>query len=140
MIYHTEENSQLKNSFSEAFRELKLPSLLHQANTRKADGFSVSEVFQTLLLLVFFQRSLIQFLKKNVGENIHSKNTYYRFLENDSFNWTRLLLLLAAKVTSYFQSLCNPSRRGLFVIDDSTIHRDRNKKADLLARMENCSE
>jgi len=33
-------------------------------------------------------------LKKNVGENIHSKNTYYRFLENDSFNWTRLLLLL----------------------------------------------
>lgn len=68
-----------------------------------------------------------------MAETIHSKNTYYRFLENDSFNWTRLLLLLAAKVTSYFQSLCNPSRRGLFVIDDSTIHRDRNKKADLLA-------
>ena len=45
MIYHTEENSQLKNSFSEAFRELKLPSLLHKANIRKADGFSVSEVF-----------------------------------------------------------------------------------------------
>ena len=134
MIYHTEENSRLKNSFSEAFRELKLPSLLHQANIRKTDGFYVSEAFQTLLLLVFFQRSLIQLLKKNVGENIHSKNTYYRFLENDSFNWTRLLLLLAAKVTSYFQSLCNPSRRGLFVIDDSTIHRDRNKKADLLAR------
>ncbi len=134
MIYHTEENSQFKNSFSETFRELKLPSLLHQANNRKTDGFSVSEIFQTLLLLVFFQRSLIQLLKKNVGENIHPKNTYYRFLENDSFNWTRLLLLLAAKVTSYFQSLCNPSRRGLFVIDDSTIHRDRNKKADLLAR------
>ena len=83
MIYHTEENSQLKNSFSETFRELKLPSLLHHANIRKADGFYASEV----LLLVFFQRSLIQFLKKNVGENIHSKNTYYRFLENDSFNW-----------------------------------------------------
>ena len=86
MIYHTEENSQLKNSFSETFRELKLPSLLHHANIRKADGFYASEVFQTLLLLVFFQRSLIQFLKKNVGENIHSKSTYYRFLENDSFN------------------------------------------------------
>ena len=69
-----------------------------------------------------------------MGENIHSKNTYYRFLENDSFNWPRLLFLLSAKVTSYFQSLCNPSRCGLFVIDDSTIHRDRNKKADLLAR------
>lgn len=69
-----------------------------------------------------------------MGENTHSKNTYYRFLENDSFSWTRLLFLLAAKVTSYFQSLCNPSRRGLFVIDDSTIHRGRNKKADILAR------
>ena len=53
MIYHTEENSQLKNSFSEAFRELKLPSLIHKANIRKADGLSVSEAFQTLLLLVF---------------------------------------------------------------------------------------
>lgn len=88
MAYHTEENSQLKNSFSETFRELKLPSLFHHANIRKADGFYASEAFQTLLLLVFFQRSFIQFLKKNVGENIHSKNTYYRFLENDSFNWT----------------------------------------------------
>lgn len=117
-----------------SYRELKLPSLLHQANIRKADGFSVSEVFQTLLLLFFFQRSLIPFLKKNVGENFHSKNTYYRFLENDSFNWTRLLLLLSAKVTSYFQRLCNPSRCGLFVIDDSTIHRNRNKKVNLLAR------
>ena len=68
-----------------------------------------------------------------MGENIHSKNTYYHFLENDSFNWPRLLFLLSAKVPSYFQSLCNPSRCGLFVIDDSTIHRDRNKKADLLA-------
>ena len=67
-----------------------------------------------------------------MGENIHSKNTYYHFLENDSFNWPRLLFLLSAKVPSYFQSLCNPSRCGLFVIDDSTIHRDRNKKADLL--------
>ena len=82
MIYHTEENSQLKNSFSETFRELKLPSLLHHANIRTAHEFYASEV----LLLVFFQRSLIQFLKKNVGENIHSKSTYYRFLENDSFN------------------------------------------------------
>ena len=69
-----------------------------------------------------------------MGENIHSKNTYYRFPENESFNWPWLLFLLSAKVTSYFQSLRNPSRCGLFVIDDSTIHRDRNKKADLLAR------
>lgn len=124
----------LYRSDQTSYRELKLPSLLHQANIRKADGFSVSEVFQTLLLLFFFQRSLIPFLKKNVGENFHSKNTYYRFLENDSFNWTRLLLLLSAKVTSYFQRLCNPSRCGLFVIDDSTIHRNRNKKVNLLAR------
>lgn len=53
MIYHTEENSQLKKFFSEAFHEPKLSSLLHQASIRKADGFSVSEAFLTLLLLVF---------------------------------------------------------------------------------------
>ena len=99
MIYHTEENSQLKNSFSETFRELKLPSLLHHANIRKADGFYASEV----LLLVFFQRSLIQFLKKMWAKIFIQRIRTTVFWKMTLSTGSRLLLLLAAKVTSYFQ-------------------------------------
>ncbi len=134
MILHNEENNQLTSYLFSAIHDLKLAQLLRQANIRKSNGFDVFDVFQTLLLIVFFQRSLFQILQKKTSGKFHSKNTYYRFLNNDSFNWNKFLLLLSAKVTSYFAGLNHSSRCGLFVIDDSTIHRDRNKKAELLAR------
>lgn len=134
MILQNEENNQIKTYLFNAIHELKIAQLLRQANIRKSDGFDVFDIFQTLLALVFFQRTLFQILQRKTGDKFHSKNTYYRFLNNDSFNWHKFLLLLAAKVTSYFAGLSSSSRCGLFVIDDSTIHRDRNKKAELLAR------
>ena len=39
-----------------------------------------------------------------------SENTYYRFLNETSYNWSRFLLLLAAKVTSRFDALTRPER------------------------------
>ena len=42
-------------------------------------------------------------------------NTYYRFLNDASFNWTRFLLLLSAKVTGVFSSLTRPERVKVLV-------------------------
>ena len=134
MINHTEENSQFESHLFSVIRELKIAQLLRQANIRKSAGFDVFGIFQTLFVLAFFERSLFQILNQKASGNYCSKNTYYRFLNNDSFNWIKFLLLLSAKVTSFFNGLTDSSRCGLFVIDDSTLHRDRNKKAELLAR------
>ena len=64
-----------------------------------------------------------------------SKNTYYRFLNDCSFNWSKFLLLLAAKVTSVFSSLTRPERVKVLVLDDSVVTRGRSKAVELLARI-----
>ena len=129
------QNENTKNQFSSAIKELQIGKLMRKSNITKSCGVSAYEVFQFLLLLVFQGRNLFRFLKSKRKEQAVSKNTYYRLLNDTSFNWTKFLLLLAAKVTGAFSRLTRPERVRVFVLDDSVIKRNRSKAVELLARV-----
>ena len=129
------QNENTQNQFSYAIRELQIGKLLRKANITKSCGVSAYEVFQFLLLLVFQGKNLFRFLNSKRKDQAVSKNTYYRFLNDTSFNWTRFLLLLSAKVTSAFSSLTRPERVKVLVLDDSVVKRSRSKAVELLARV-----
>ena len=93
------------DKFFQAFKSLQIAKLLCQAGINKSTGISAYEVFQTLIVLVFRGKNLYQFLASKKGDQIASKNTYYRFLNNNTFNWRHFLLLLV--VTSKNSLLCN---------------------------------
>ena len=135
MIYQNDKNENTQNQFSNALKELQIGKLLRNANITKSCGVSAYEVFQFLLLLVFQGRNLFRFLtSKHKGQAV-SKNTYYRFLNETSYNWSRFLLLLAVKVTSRFDALTRPERVKVLVLDDSVVKRNRSKSVELLARV-----
>ena len=135
MIYQNDKNENTQNQFSNALKELQIGKLLRNANITKSCGVSAYEVFQFLLLLVFQGRNLFRFLNSKHKDQAVSKNTYYRFLNETSYNWSRILLLLAAKVTSLFDSLTRPERVKVLVLDDSVVKRNRSKSVELLARV-----
>ncbi len=135
MIYQNDKNENTQNQFSNALKELQIGKLLRNANITKSCGVSAYEVFQFLLLLVFQGRNLFRFLNSKHKDQAVSKNTYYRFLNETSYNWSRFLLLLAAKVTSLFDSLTRPERVKVLVLDDSVVKRNRSKSVELLARV-----
>ena len=135
MIYQMNQNENTQNQFSNAIKELQIGKLMRKSNITKSCGVSAYEVFQFLLLLVFQGRNLFHFLNSKRKAQAVSKNTYYRFLNDTSFNWTKFLLLLAAKVTSAFSRLTRPERVKVFVLDDSVIKRNRSKAVELLARV-----
>lgn len=135
MINQMNQNENTKNQFSSAIKELQIGKLMRKSNITKSCGVSAYEVFQFLLLLVFQGRNLFRFLNSKRKEQAVSKNTYYRFLNDTSFNWTKFLLLLAAKVTGTFSRLTRPERVRVFVLDDSVIKRNRSKAVELLARV-----
>lgn len=135
MINQINQNENTQNQFSIAIRQLQLGKLLRKSNITKSCGISAYEVFQFLLLLVFQGKNLFRFLNSKRKDQAVSKNTYYRFLNDTSFNWTKFLLLLAAKVTSVFSSLTRQERVKVLVLDDSVIKRDRSKAVELLARV-----
>ena len=135
MIYQNDKNENTQNQFSNALKELQIGKLLRNANITKSCGVSAYEVFQFLLLLVFQGRNLFRFLNsKHKGQAV-SKNTYYRFLNETSYNWSRFLLLLAVKVTSRFDALTRPERVKVLVLDDSVVKRNRSKSVELLAHV-----
>jgi hypothetical protein len=135
MIYQNNETENTQNQFSNAIRELQLGKLLRKANITKNCGISAYEVFQFLLLLVFQGKNLFRFLNSKHKDQAVSKNTYYRFLNETSYNWNRFLLLVAAKVTAIFDKLTRPERIKVLILDDSVIKRNRSRKVELLARV-----
>ena len=135
MIYQMSKNEQTQNQFSDAVKELQIRNLLRKSNSSKSCGISAYEVFQFLLLLVFQGKNLFRFLNSKHKDQAVSKNTYYRFLNNVSFNWKKFLLLLAAKVTAVFSSLTRSERVKVLILDDSVITRNRSKAVELLARV-----
>ena len=88
-----------------------------------------------MLLLVFQGKNLFRFLNSKHKDQAVSKNMYYRFLNETSYNWYKFLLLLAAKVTSAFDALTRPERIKVLVLDDSIFSRNRSKAVELLARV-----
>lgn len=135
MIYQNDKNENTQNQFSNALKELQIGKLLRKANITKSCGVSAYEVFQFLLLLVFQGRNLFRFLNSKHKAQAVSKNTYYRFLNETSYNWSRFLLLLATKVTAAFNKLTRPERVKVLILDDSVIKRNRSKSVELLARI-----
>lgn len=135
MIYQNAQNENTQNQFSNAIKELQIGKLLRKSNIRKSCGISAYEVFQFLLLLVFQGKNLFRFLNSKHKDQAVSKNTYYRFLNETSYNWGRFLLLLAVKVTTAFDKLTRPERVQVLVLDDSVIKRNRSKSVELLARV-----
>lgn len=135
MINHISQNENTKDDFSKTIKELQIGKLLRRSNISKNCGISAFEVFQFLLLLVFQGKNLFRFLNSKHKEQAVSKNTYYRFLNETSYNWGKFLLLLAVKVTTAFDSLTRPERVNVLILDDSVIKRNRSKSVELLARV-----
>lgn len=135
MINQMSQNDHTPNTFSNAFKELQIGKIMRKSNITKSCGISAYEVFQFLLLLAFQGKNLFRFLNSKHKDQAVSKNTYYRFLNETSYNWSRFLLLLAVKVITAFDTLTRPERVKVLILDDSVIKRNRSKSVELLARI-----
>lgn len=133
MINQMNQNDHTQNSFSIALKELQIGKLMRKSNISKSCGISAYEIFRFLLLLAFQGKNLFRFLNSKHKEQAVSKNTYYRFLNETSYNWSKFLLLLAVKVTSAFDTLTRTERVKVLILDDSVMKRNRSKAVELLA-------
>ena len=92
MIHHNIEKENTQNKFAYAIKELEIGKLLRKSNITKNCGIPAFEVFQFLLLLVFQGMNLFRFLNSKHKDQAVSKNTYYRFLNETSYNWKKFWL------------------------------------------------
>ena len=135
MLPQTCSFDQSQNAIFSALKELQVSKMLYRSNIRKGLGIPVFAVFQRLVMLVFYGKNLFRSLESKHNDRSISKNTFYRFLGNPSFNWEKFLLLLAVRVTTAFRKLTCKGRVTVLVLDDSVLRRNRSKAVELLAKV-----
>ena len=121
-----------KLSFINAFRSLKLNKLLNQSNITKAKGHRAIDIFLFIFSLAFTNKSLYRHLQSNKSID---DNTFYRFLNNSSFNWRKFIHCLCFNITSEFKNLTSKKRVKVLILDDTVLNKSRSKKSELLAKV-----
>ena len=125
---------QSQNAISSALKELKVAKLLHSSNIRKGCGIPVFGVFQRLVMLVFYGKNLFRVLESKHNDHAVSKNTFYRFFDNPSFNWKRFQLAKIAmdkNASHLYQSLLVRTKNHNIPVRIVFV-RNRNKRSEFL--------
>lgn len=127
-------NANLYVSFTSLLDKMKATRLLKSCGFTKRTGASCLHMLTTILSAIFLYPNLFRLLDSERGKHIgFGKSSAYRFLNNAQFNWQKLLLKMAAFVTSFISSLNGKHHINCFIADDTIIERPRSKRAELLS-------
>ena len=109
--------------------------LLKTSNFYKESGIPCLNLLKTIFTLIFTERNLYRTLTTNPETIGFSKNTAYRFLNSQTYNWSKFLRMAAENIIKYISAATNKERTKVLIVDDSLYDRNRSKKVELLARV-----
>ena len=99
-----------------------------------ATGYGVRSLITAIFALPFLGKNFFWGIVTN-EQAVVGKDAAYALLKGCTFNWRRLLLMLAIRIHSIFSRLTDDQRENVLIIDDSTYDRSRSKKVELLSRI-----
>lgn len=123
----------LSQSISIDFDELSIFKALSKANIYKRNGTEAKTIFSVIFSLVFYGRTWNQLKSSKQSSIFPSKDSVYRFLANQKFNWRTFLNEVSLKAVTLVSSLTSERRTKVLIIDDSPINRSRSKKTEMLS-------
>lgn len=130
---------QISSRIDSFFQHFGIGTLAHSCGIKKTKGVSPTLLLSCIFSLPFLRLNLYRCFATKQDKDF-AKDAAYDFLRSSRFSWRRFLLRLAAKVCAVFQELTSDDRESVLIIDDSTVHRPRAKKVELLARVFDHSE
>jgi len=121
------QNKGVDSDINQALKELKLGSMLRKSNIIKKKGYCTQALIFFIILLPFIKRKLCSFWTRawiNKQTRAH-KDTWYRFLNNERFNWRMLVNCFALKVIDSNDDV--PLKDKVLIADDSVVPKTGNK-------------
>ena len=109
----------IDTELNRAFRELNFRSLLKRSGIAKQKGYATISLMFLFVVLPFIKRKLTDFWSSRCLENQidAQKDTYYRFINHERFNWRKLVYFLALKVIAHSDD--TPLKEKVLIADDS---------------------
>ena len=82
-------NLSMDSELNKAFKELRIKSLLRRSGITKHKGYPTITLLYLVVLLPFFKKYLTSLWIDNafIKQFDVQKDTYYRFLNHERFNW-----------------------------------------------------
>jgi len=113
------QNVCIDTEINRAFQELKFRSLLKRSGITKNKGYASISLMFIFVLLPFLKRKLTEFWSSQYLENQidAQKDTYYRFINHERFNWRKFVYFLALKVIAHSED--TPLKEKVLIADDS---------------------
>lgn len=123
---------ELDYDFRLAFDNLKIRSLLRGCGIIKERGFETISILFWIVMVPFLRKPMTSlWLSKYIGKQLDAKkDTYYRFLNNERFNWRQMVYKLATKVIALADQ--TPLREKVIIVDD-TISNKTGKDMELVS-------
>jgi IS4 transposase len=112
-------NLVIDSEFFSSFKALRIASLMRRSNMVKRKGYEAMALLYVLLLLPFLmQRVIWSFSGETLTRFLASrKDTYYRFLANERFNWRAFIYRLALRVIAFTDEV--PLKEKTLIVDDT---------------------
>jgi len=126
-----QEKQKLDSKISSFFGKFCIGTLLNSNGIRKQRGVSPLAIFTTIFALPFQGINFSKGIVQNSALDFR-KDAAYDFLKNPRHNWRRFMLLLAIRVTQFFNTLTDEKRERVLIFDDSIYDRSRSKVVELL--------
>jgi hypothetical protein len=130
----TQADIRVQGQIDQFFTQFRIGSLLHRCGIRKRHGHGVRSLIQTIFTLPFVGRNFFRGITINV-ELPFGKDAAYQILKGSTYNWRRLMLILATRLFTVFDRLTDEQRESVLIIDDSPYDRSRSKTVELLSRV-----
>lgn len=129
-------DNQISKTIRSFFTRFHLSSALKSANAYKSKGIPVTEIFQYLFILVFYNRSMYMNLLSGRNTPAFGKDAVYRFMKMVQINWIRFTTVLSSRIIKdAIVPLDSEDRANVLIVDDSMFERNRSKKAELLTKV-----
>jgi len=126
-----QEAKQLQARISSFMSDFNIGTILNRSGISKLRGTSPLALFSAIFMLPFTGQNFYRGIVQN-NNNGFGKDAAYALLKNPSHNWRKFMLILAAKIASFFSLLTDKKREKVLIFDDSTVDRSRSKVVELL--------
>jgi IS4 transposase len=108
----------LKNPIYQTMQLLNIKSILKNANfVKKREGVSPYLIVLHFVYMLVMNKKISTFINQS-NESL-KKDTYYRLLQNSSYNWRKLLSLTNLKILKLLHKVQDSSSVKVLIIDDT---------------------
>lgn len=111
----------LESEIDKSIDELGIKTLLCRSGINKVKGFPTVQLLFAFILLPFLKISLTSLWAGKMVENIFNahKDTYYRFLNQERYNWRKFIILLASRLITRLDQ--RPLKDKVLIGDDTLL-------------------